>query len=71
MLNDNLYVPFEDGLIFETQGYHRVQKCQFCGKPTEHANCHARRKECPLHCNNLNQQPNVYIGDGVLIIITI
>ena len=33
MLNDNLYVSFEDGLIFETQGYHRIQKCEFCGKP--------------------------------------
>lgn len=68
---DRTYIPFEDGLIFESQGYGKVQKCQFCGKPAEHANCKAHRKECPLHCDNSNQPPSVCIGDGLIIMITL
>ena len=64
-MNDKTYIPFEDGLIFESQGYSKVQKCQFCSKLAEHANCKAHRKECPLYCDNLNQPPSVCVGGWI------
>jgi len=32
-------------------------KCEYCGKPAQHANCRAHKKWCPLSCDNLNSVP--------------
>lgn len=63
------YVPFEDGLIFESQGYGKIKKCQFCDKPAEHANCHAHKKDCPLHCDY--NVPETSIGEPWVLLLMI
>ena len=50
MNNNEKYIPFEDGLIGEAQGFHRVEKCEYCGKAPVHANCHAHESWCPYYC---------------------
>lgn len=54
MIEESTYVPFQDGIIFSTQGYYKIQHCPYCGKPAEHANCHSHRQDCPLYCDNIN-----------------
>ena len=55
------YVPFQTGWAIETYG---VQRCEYCGKPAKHANCHAHEKWCPYSCN----QSNVPVGSEFTII---
>jgi hypothetical protein len=41
------YKSFEE-VKFDSRGR---PKCQYCGKPAEHANCHAHKDWCPYYCN--------------------
>ena len=64
------YVPFEDGIILESQGYYQVkdkQKCEYCGNPAQHANCHAHRKWCPYYCGNNHNDMSIG-SDWILLI---
>ncbi len=45
------YKPFEE-VKFDSRGR---PKCEYCGKPAEHANCHAHKHWCPYYCGNENQ----------------
>lgn len=45
------YVPFQTGWVIEAYG---ANKCEYCGKPTQHANCHAHEKWCPYSCGYNN-----------------
>lgn len=42
------YVPFQTGWAIDT---YSVQKCEYCGKPAAHANCHAHKDWCPYSCS--------------------
>lgn len=69
MIQQNDYVPFEDGIIFESQGYYQVrdkQKCEYFGKPANPANCHAHHKWCIYHCD-YNAQSIPIGSDFVLL----
>lgn len=71
------YAPFEDGIILESQGYYQVkdkQKCEYCGRPAQHADCHAHQKWCPYYCGNNNGVPvgsefTLLIGVFIYLII--
>lgn len=62
------YTPFQDygfgdnkNANFDERGR---PKCEYCGKPAQHANCHAHKKWCPYYCN-----PNPMPLDGEPIIL--
>ena len=66
------YVPFEDGIILESQGYYQVkdkQKCEYCGKTANPANCHAHHKWCIYHCDY--KEPNLSVGSEWSLLIFI
>lgn len=41
----------------------KVHKCEYCGKPNIHANCHTHESWCPYSCDYQNNAP---IGDALL-----
>lgn len=45
------YVPFHTGWAIEE---YKSNKCEYCGKPAQHANCHAHEKWCPYSCDYNN-----------------
>lgn len=53
-----IYKPFDD-VKFDDRG---GLKCEYCGKPTEHANCHAHKDWCPLSCDH--NKSNLPAGGG-------
>ena len=55
------YVPFQTGWTIEE---YRANKCEYCGKPAQHANCHAHEKWCPYSCD----YSNVPAGSEIAII---
>lgn len=55
------YIPFQTGWIIEE---YRANKCEYCGKPAQHANCHAHEKWCPYSCG-YNSVP---VGSEIAII---
>ena len=63
------YKPFEGGMpyqVYEKQEH----KCEYCGKPDYHANCHAHKDWCPYYCGGepIGSAP---LGGGLAILITI
>ena len=53
------YKPFEE-IRFDSNC---KPKCEYCGKPAEHANCHAHKHWCPYYCN-----PNpMSLGNDIFI----
>lgn len=71
MTNED-YVPFQDGIIFESQGYgKKSQKCEYCGKPAQHADCHAHRRDCPYYCGNDPVETPVPDGIFCLLLFTV
>ena len=61
------YVPFEDGIIIESQGYYKIHKCEYCGKPNNNANCHAHESWCPRYCDGgYNELP---LGNGIVFLL--
>lgn len=94
------YVPFSDGIIYQTQGYYvtpnytveqndfntqfiesffngdnerKLHKCEYCGKPDYHANCHGHEKWCPKYCggNELSLGSDIFILSGLIIVYTL
>lgn len=45
------YTPFQTGWAIDT---YSIQKCEYCGKPAQNANCHAHEKWCPYGCSYSN-----------------
>lgn len=68
--NGTNYIPFQDGIIFESQGYYnnRMPKCEFCGKPAQVANCHSHEDWCPYSCDYNNEVP---VGNELILLIII
>jgi len=94
------YVPFSDGIIYQTQGYYinpdstiyknegqifktssfngdvnKKHKCEYCGKPDYHADCHAHKTWCPYYCgghsNTLSLNGDVFILSVMIILYTL
>ena len=57
------YESFFNG---DTQKSH---KCQYCGKPDYHANCHGHEKWCPIYCGD--DKNSLPLGNDFLILTTI
>jgi hypothetical protein len=61
--SDNTYTDYYDSFFNgDTQKNH---KCEYCGKPDYHANCHAHKKWCPLYCGG-DTPPSLPIGDELI-----
>lgn len=56
------YKPFEE-VKFDDRGQ---PKCEYCGKPAQHANCHAHEHWCPYYCD-----PNPMSLNGEVIILSV
>ncbi len=65
-MEENTYTPFQDNYQIVALG--QLSKCEYCGKPNMHANCHAHARNCPYYCGNINNAP---IGDGLGILIAL
>lgn len=75
-VSEDTYIPFQDGIILESQGYYRISKCEYCGKPASPANCHAHREDCPLYChdenpNELSLNGDIFIFIGLVILYSV
>ena len=55
------YVPFQTGWTIEE---YRAKRCEYCGKPAQHANCHAHEKWCPYSCG----YNNVSVGSELALV---
>ena len=54
------YVPFQTGWTVDE---YKSNKCEYCGKPAQHANCHAHEKWCPYSCS----YSNVSVGSELVL----
>lgn len=59
---------FEYTILSKNNGdNNNIHKCEYCGKPDYHANCHAHKKWCPYYCGDDDENP-LPLGDDVLIL---
>lgn len=63
------YKPFDQVEPFQ-QYQANEHRCEYCGKPDYHADCHAHKDWCPYYCGN---EPigNASLGDGLGILLTL